>query len=205
MRLLLVVDGLDGCGKDTHATRLTRLLEADGHRVVLMSHPSDRWLGRMSKKALEGSGHAPRIVATVFYTLDVLASVSAYKRASEGTFIFVRYLLGTAYLPRRLAPAGYGLFRKILPFPDLALFIDIDPSVALKRIEARDHRREMFETIEKLRSVRAVAKALTQDEWVTVDNSEDGEAPFDEVARVLKERHILRQAPVSSAASPEST
>jgi dTMP kinase len=203
VKLLIVVDGLDGCGKDAHARRLTDLLEADGHRVVLMSHPSDRWFGRISKKALEGSGHVSRAIATLFYTLDVLASVSRFHRAEDGTFVFVRYLLGTAYLPRRLAPTGYGLFRKLLPFPDLALFIDIDPAVALRRIEMRDHKREMFETIEKLRSVREVASTLTRAEWVTVDNSDDGEAPFKKVAEELLERKILRQPPESPTAPPE--
>ncbi len=192
MKRLVVIDGLDGCGKDTHATRMKQLMEADGHRVLVMSHPSGRRFGRLSKKALEGSGHAARALASIFYTMDVLGSVARYNRMDEGTVIFVRYLLGTAYLPKRFAPAGYRVFRNLLPFPDLALFIDIDPVVALRRIEQRDHRREMFETREKLESVRQVAKNLTADEWVTIDNSEDGEGPFLELARVLRARAILQ-------------
>jgi len=102
--------------------------------------------------------------------------------------IFVRYLLGSAYLPERLAPTGYELFRRVLPFPDLALFIDIEPEVAKRRISLRGHRHEMFETVEKLSSVRKVAKSLVADEWVTRDNSEDGENPFKETERVLNDR-----------------
>lgn len=192
MKRLIVVDGLDGCGKDTHATRMARLIEAEGQRVSLASHPSGGRLGRLAKKALQGSGHVPRALATVFYTMDVLRSVARYNRASDGTFIFVRYLLGTAYLPSGLAPAGYRLFRNLLPFPDLAVFIDIEPSVALRRIEARDHRHEMFETIEKLESVRSVAKGLTADGWTVVDNSEDGEAPFCRLAEVLVAKGYLK-------------
>jgi len=192
VKRLVVIDGLDGCGKDTHAARMKQLMEADGQKVLVVSHPSGRRFGRLSKNALEGSGHAARALATVFYTIDVLGSVARYSRMREGTVIFVRYLLGTAYLPKRLAPAGYRIFRNLLPFPDLALFIDIDPSVALRRIEQRDHRREMFETKEKLESVRRVAKNLTADEWITIDNSEDGEVPFAELARVLREKGIVR-------------
>lgn len=188
MKRLIVVDGLDGCGKDTHARRMVRILEEDGQRVFVVSHPSGRLFGRLSKRMLEGSGHLPRALATLFYTLDVLGSVSRYHRAEDGTFVFVRYLLGTAYLPRQLAPAGYRLFRKLLPFPDIAVFIDIEPSVALRRIEMRDHKREMFETLEKLESVRSVARALTAEEWVVIDNTEDGEAPFERAAEVLFSR-----------------
>ena len=201
-RRLVVVDGLDGCGKDTHANRMRQLMEADGQREVMVSHPSDRLFGVLSKRALEGSGHVSRALATIFYTLDVLGSVARFNRSRDGTHIFVRYLLGTAYLPRRLAPVGYRLFRKLLPFPDIAIFIDIEPSVALRRIEQRDHKREMFETMEKLQSVREIAKALTMDEWVVVDNSEDGEGPFVKAQFLLAQKGLLDARPVVSPSTP---
>lgn len=200
----MVVDGLDGCGKDAHAKRMKELLEADGQRVVVVSHPSDRRLGRLSKSALQRSGHVPRALATAFYTLDVLGSLSRFRRSDDGTFVFVRYLLGAAYLPERFAPAGYRLIRNLFPFPDLAMFIDIEPSVALRRIELRDHRREMFETLEKLESVRRVAKALTAHEWVVIDNSEDGEAPFDRAAEALVSAGLVRPQ-ARARVSPRST
>ena len=188
----VVVDGLDGCGKDSHALRIRRLLESHGERVELISHPSDRLFGRLSKRALQGSGAADRLLATVFFTADVLSSVRRMKRrGDEGTVIFVRYLLGAAYLPERLAPAGYKFFRKLLPFPDLALFIDIDPDVALRRIAARGHRSEMFETRERLERVRAVAKGLVSAEWSTVDNSVDGDEPFATTERLVTQKFGL--------------
>jgi dTMP kinase len=190
-----VVDGLDGCGKDTHALRIKRLLEDQGDRVVVVSHPSKRFLGRLSKRALEGTGPVARTFATLFYTADVLSSVRWLKKQrGEGTVIFVRYLLGTAYLPESLAPVGYGLFRRLLPFPDLALFIDIEPEVARRRIASRGHRPEMFETHDKLVAVRKVARALTAREWVIIDNSVDGERPFEDVRRILRARSILGPA-----------
>lgn len=188
---LIVVDGLDGCGKDTHAERIRRLIEESGEKVTLVSHPSQHLLGRLSKRSLERSGGAARLFATLFFTADVLLSVRRYKVRGEGTTIFVRYLLGTAYLPERLAPLGYRFFRGLLPFPDLAFFIDIDPAVAARRIADRGHRPEMFETREKLEAVRRVAKRLVSDEWVTIDNSEDGERPFKDVECALRERSVL--------------
>ena len=131
---------------------------------------------------------AARLFATLFFTADVLVSVRWYKKQRNGTVIFVRYLLGTAYLPERFAGVGYRLFRKLLPFTELAFFIDIDPEVARKRILARGHRPEMCETAEKLAQVRAVAKRLTAKEWIVIDNSEDGERPFRDAETKLKER-----------------
>lgn len=188
----IVIDGLDGCGKDTHASRIKTLLESEGKTVTIISHPSGRLFGRVSKRFLQESGPLARLFTTLFFTADVLVSVRGLKRANHRTTILVRYLLGTAYLPRVLAPMGYDVLRKVLPFPDIAIFIDIEPEVALKRIAGRGHAREMFETPEKLASVRMIAKSLVAKEWVTIDNSEEGEGPFKELEKVLRERSILR-------------
>jgi len=187
----IAVDGLDGCGKDTHASRIKRLLEERGERATIISHPSSRRLGRLAKRSLQGKGKLARLGATLFYIADVLVSVRWLKRQDEGTVIFVRYLMGAAYLPKTLAPIGYGFFRNLLRFPDLAIFIDIEPEVALRRIQMRDHTREMFEDLEKLRSVREVAKSLLADEWVVIDNSIDGEAPFERLEEVLRSKGII--------------
>ncbi len=190
----IVVDGLDGCGKDTHAENIKRLLELQGERVSIVSHPSARLFGRMSKRFLQGEGPPARLFATLFFIADVLASVRRLKSRASGTTIFVRYLLGTAYLPAALAPYGYVAFRNLLPKPDLAIFIDIDPQVAIRRIRARGHAPEMFETPERLASVRRVARRLVADDWIVVDNSEDGRGPFLEVEKKLVERSFLRSA-----------
>jgi dTMP kinase len=191
---LIVVDGLDGCGKNAHADSIRRLLEGQGEEVTVVSHPSRRLFGRLSKKFLEDSGAGARLFATLFFTLDVLMSVRWYEKQRTGNVIFVRYLLGTAYLPESLAPIGYRLFRNLLPFPDIALFIDIEPEVARQRIASRGHAPEMFETSEKLTATRRVARSLVAEEWVTIDNSEDGERPFKEVEAILRERSILGPA-----------
>jgi len=158
--------------------------------VTVISHPSGRRFGRISKASLQSSGKVARLWATLFYIADILVSVKGLRK-QKGTIIFVRYLIGAAYLPKPLAPYGYRLFRNLLPFPDVALFIDIDPKVAIRRIEERDHTREMFETEEKLIEVREVAKSLLSGEWLIIDNSIDGEEPFREVERILHERSIL--------------
>jgi dTMP kinase len=188
---LIAVDGLDGSGKNAHAENIRRLLKGQGEEVTIISHPSKRLFGRLSKRFLENSGAGARLFATLFFTLDVLTSVRWYRRQKTGNVIFVRYLLGTAYLPESLAPVGYRLFRKLLPFPDIALFIDIEPEVARRRISSRGHAPEMFETPEKLTATRRVAKSLVAQEWVTVDNSEDGERPFREVEAMLRQRSVL--------------
>ncbi|HUS56858.1 MAG TPA: hypothetical protein VMY17_02435, partial [Thermoplasmata archaeon] len=74
-----------------------------------------------------------------------------------------------------------------LPFPDLPLFIDIQPEKAIRRIDERDHRREMFETLSKLREIRLVTLRIVDDDWRVVDNTEDGDGPFMVTERIVLE------------------
>jgi len=48
--------------------------------------------------------------------------------------------------------------------------------------------------------VRRIAKTLTAQEWVTIDNSEEGERPFKELERVLRERWFCQ---ISGGEVPE--
>ncbi len=144
-----------------------------GKTTHMVSHPSDRLFGRISREALQGRGPLKKIIAALFYILDVLVSVSKLRRlrGKYQTIVFVRYLLGTAYLPSSLAPMGYEFFCKILPVPRRLLLVDIDPEVALARISSRDDGREMFEDFDSLVRVRNKVMGLATEGWEIVDNS----------------------------------
>ena len=59
---LVIVDGLDGVGKDTHALLIKKRYREMGERVVIRSHPeSDNFYGLQAKKALLGKGKVNRI------------------------------------------------------------------------------------------------------------------------------------------------
>ena len=106
---LIIVDGLDAVGKDTHAKLIYDRYKNRGEKVIIRSHPTaDNFFGRKAKKALTGEGKIDKLLASFYYMLDVLRSVKKYyKPDTPGTLIMVRYLIGTAYLPERLAKNGY--------------------------------------------------------------------------------------------------
>jgi len=162
---LIIVDGLDGVGKDTHAQLIKERYEKKGETVVLRSHPeSDNMYGRNAKKALLGHGKINRLKASLFYALDVMHSLRRYHRKPTcDTLIMVRYLLGTAYLPKRLARVGYHFFEKLVPTSPYMFFLDATPQELVERIKRRSET-EMFETLESFLKVRAKALDLVK-EW----------------------------------------
>ena len=63
----IIIDGLDGVGKDTHAHLIKDFYLKKGEKVVIRSHPeSDNFFGRKAKKALLGKGKIDKIKAAVF-------------------------------------------------------------------------------------------------------------------------------------------
>jgi dTMP kinase len=169
----IVVDGIDGSGKSTYAELIKEYYRSRGDRVVIHIHPSPGIAGRITRRALESSGKAMHIVASLFFIIDVLCSLRMLKKESKrfDTVIFVRYIMATAYLPDRLAPLGYTFISKLLPVPERLLLIDIDPTIANQRISSRAEKKEMFEDPANLRKARDKLLALASSDWKVIDNS----------------------------------
>jgi dTMP kinase len=183
----LVIDGLDGSGKDTQAFRLRDYLAAKGEHVVVRIHPSqDNAFGRISKKALMKGGKVQRIVATLFYGLDVVRSILMYCHG-DGTVIFVRYTMACAYLPHQLIKPVYAIVNTVLPKSDEMFFLDVTPQEALRRVKARGEAEEMFETLPHMEKARARAMLIAGN-WKIVDGNPAPDVVFKNVLDVLSRR-----------------
>jgi dTMP kinase len=165
----IVIDGLDGVGKDTHAQIIKNKYLESGQSVILRSHPEkDNYYGRKAKKALLGKGKINKISASIYYTFDVIRSVRMYHGKADNV-IFVRYLFGVAYLPLPLAKLLYKFFSIALPTSNYMFFLDLEPEKALKRISQRDDQ-EMFENLEDLFKVREKVLKLSKG-WKVINTS----------------------------------
>jgi dTMP kinase len=182
---LIIVDGLDGVGKDTHAQLIKERYEKRGENVVVRSHPeSDNFFGRTAKKALLGQGKINQLKASLFYALDVMHSLRQYYRKPKyDTLIMVRYLMGTAYLPKRLTKIGYRFFEKLVPTSKYMFFLDAKPEELVERIKQRSET-EMFETQEAFLKVRAKALNLTQG-WYIINTGQSIEQTYSAIEKVL--------------------
>ena len=165
----IVIDGLDGVGKDTHAQMIMKKYLDAGQSVILRSHPeNDNIYGQKAKKALLGTGKYNKIKASVYYGLDVIRSVRMYHGKADNV-IFVRYLFGVAYLPLPLAKLLYKFFSTILPTSNYMFFLDLEPEEALKRVLKREDQ-EMFENLEDLFKVREKVLKLSRG-WKVISTS----------------------------------
>lgn len=182
------MDGLDGCGKSTVADTIRRELESRGRRVLLMEHPNRNLLvGRLERAFLEGNTKVHVVMSTILYIMDVLHSLT-YVRGPWGKgyddIVFVRYSMAAAYLPDSLTELAYDVICRVLPTPDVRILVDIDPDVAMSRIMSRGENLEIFETDERLRTVRGRMLRIA-DGWQLVDNSNGMDSMVEQVRRIM--------------------
>ncbi|MCQ2086230.1 MAG: deoxynucleoside kinase [archaeon] len=168
-----VVDGVDGSGKSTIANIIQEKLALCRRRVLVSTHPDSSCLsGRMTSAFLYKDTRIAAVISTIFYVVNILRSLHIKKKLSKkyDDFIFVRYDLAVAYIPERIMCFAYKVILSVLDIPDVRIFVDISPEVAMSRIIGRGNKLEMFETLERLTKVRKKMLSIARN-WVIIDNS----------------------------------
>ncbi len=201
MGKLIVIEGLDGCGKSTQLELLPKALKEkniDCKSVSFPDYSSDS--SALVKMYLGGRfgtkpGDVNAYAASVFYSVDRYAS---YKEVwgefyeSGGTVVSGRYTTSnaihqTSKLPREQWEDFLNWlydfeYNKIgIPKPDKVIFLDMPVEVSQKllsnRYEGDEEKKDIHESdIEYLNNCRKAAK-FTADYsgWTTIPCSENGE------------------------------
>jgi dTMP kinase len=171
---LVIIDGLDGCGKSTQANIMSQSIQKMKKTACLRVHPeTDNWFGLQARRFLYSEGKSAHFASALFYMIDVIRSIFLYSWRRSDYVIFVRYLMGTAYLPSPLDTVAYNFFASWVPMSNNMFFLDVNPKEAASRIAKNRRRIEMFENLNALRKIRAKALALTRFNcWTIIDSNE---------------------------------
>lgn len=154
---LIVIDGGDGCGKNTQTLKLVERLEKEGKHVKYLTFPDyNKNTSIFVKKYLNGDfGSREEVkpqVASLFFALDRYATINEWKSIFEDPEMIVicdRYVTSNmlyqmvryenndqqlAFL-RWLETTEYELLD--LPAPDITLFLTLPLSVRKEMLETR--------------------------------------------------------------------
>jgi thymidylate kinase len=166
-----VVEGIDASGKTTQALRLRDRLEEEGYTVYTRFHPAgDNWAGVRARRFLLAEGRSAHFASAMFYIVDVLRSVILTPWKDYDYVVYVRYLMGTAYLPPPLGRFAYHFFAAFLPKPKQTIFLKVSPTEAHRRIVQGRDQTEMFESPEQLEKISSRALALARSNgWAIVE------------------------------------
>jgi dTMP kinase len=146
--------------------------------VLMRVHPeNDNWFGKKARQFLFSTGKSAHFASALFYMIDVIRSIFLYSWRKYDFVIFVRYLMGTAYLPPPLHVVGYNFFSAMVPKSKNMFFLDVDPRTAAARIRENRSDIEMFENLSDLEKIRGKALSLTRfDSWIIIDSNQPAEA-----------------------------
>lgn len=171
--LFIVLEGIDGSGKDTLLKYISNELKELGHHVVETAEPSSDSVGTFLKRyAGRNEKRLPAETEALLYAADRYEHVKNVitPALTRGNIVIsIRYLYSTlAYQ----GAAGVDLdwireMNRFAPRPDLAVLLDILPEFSLHRLKRR---RSIFESADYLRKVRDIYLQLVRDgELVKVD------------------------------------
>lgn len=182
---LICIEGLDASGKTTQARLLTDFLRSRGYKVLHTTEPTTSPIGRLIKeRVLRGAVRPPPVVEALLFAADRLQHVrDVIKPALNRGYIVIsdRYVYSSlAYQ----GAAGLSLdwirgINRFAPKPDLAIYLDVDPETAMKRIKRE---RTLMENLEVQRGVRSIyLKLVESGELVLVDGERNVEEVFKDV------------------------
>lgn len=155
---LIVLEGIDGCGKSAVGKRLYEHLTSKGIKCVLYHEPSDSYWGKIIKKRLSIGEIIPTDEQLFLFLLDRASDVTnrIVPTLNSGTTIILdRYYYSTAayQTQKGLSPKeilSLNILHLNFPKPDLTIWLRIQPDVALERIKERDIPLTQFEALEIL-------------------------------------------------------
>lgn len=184
MGFLIVIDGLDGSGKNTQSKRLFEALSAEGKNVRLVSFPDyESPACQPVKMYLSGAfGSDPESVnsyaASTFFAVDRFASfrLDWKKDYDDGAIVIAnRYTTANAiHQLTKLPPEEHDAFlswlydfefcKLGLPAPDLTLLLQVPVEKSLELIDHRGEEKDIHENREHLKKA-AVAAQTCVEKW----------------------------------------
>lgn len=182
MGKLIVIDGLDGSGKNTQTKALLKRLEGQGIPAKMVSFPDyDSSSSALVKLYLNGDfGTDPESVncyaASSFYAVDRFASfrLNWQKDYEEGTVILAnRYTTANAIHQLAKLPEGehraflnwlwdFEFVKLGLPAPTRTILLELPVEKSLELIEVRGEKKDIHENRAHLEKARTAALAAAE-------------------------------------------
>jgi dTMP kinase len=161
----IVFEGIDGSGKSTTMSLLEGNLSSRyGNHFLCEEEPTHNSVGQIFHQLMTGDLPFDNEVAAGFISMDrydhiVNPNRGLLKKINEGkTVLESRYTYSTlAYnmsdVSRDYLVYLHNKYNQILK-PDIIIYLDIDPELALERLSRRNRSEEVFEKLDTLKQIR---------------------------------------------------
>ena len=188
--VFICIEGLDGCGKTTQAKLLAKKLRKS-HNAVYTAEPSRGKIGTfIRERCLYGEKRLSSVIEALLFAADRIEHVEneVLPALNQGKLVISDRYLYSSLAYQGAAGLSLEWIEKINEHalkPDLAIFIDVDPKTAMRRLKLKKSVMENMETQQKVRDV--YLKFVAKGELVRLDgNRAKNEVAANLLAFVLK-------------------
>lgn len=184
----IVLEGIDGSGTTTHSNKLANWIRSKNYEVVVTVEPSDGSIGKIIRNYLLFGGGSPAVHALLFAADRVEHTEKVIKPLiNEGVIVVSDRYVESSIVYQAAEGLNIEWIETINKFaiePDLTIFLDVDPEIALNR---KNRVKEKFENVEFLKEVRRIylERARVKD-YPVVDTNRPIEIVHEDIVRCVK-------------------
>ncbi|MEM4717323.1 MAG: dTMP kinase [Desulfurococcaceae archaeon] len=185
----IVLEGIDGSGKTTIANMMIDKLRSTGFNVVYTYEPTDHEIVTLMRTKY--NDYRDSFIDALTFALDRLLHLRTkiIPHLMKGFVVISdRYMYSSvAYQSAAGAPAEWVLeVNKWALKPDLAIYLDIEPEIAVMRRKGLHSRFPEFEELEFLRRVRSeYLKMVERGLLMYIDASRPLDSVYNDVEKIV--------------------
>lgn len=184
----IAFEGIDGSGKSTQVNLLKKRLQSEKIKYYSTCEPTDSPIGSLIHQIMTGRVLSDNKVVAALFVADRLDHLlnptnGIYAKIMDGIsvisdrYYFSSYAYHSVDMPMEWVIEANSQSAEILR-PSVTVFIDVNPDHALKRLSEARFQPELFETRERLISVRekyfeAFEKLNNVENIVIIDGEKD--------------------------------
>jgi dTMP kinase len=184
----IVLEGIDGSGTTTHSNKLAKWIRSKNFEVVVTMEPSEGSIGKIIRNYLLFGGGSPAVHALLFAADRVEHTEKVIKPLLNRGVIVVsdRYVESSIVYQTAegLDIEWIETINKFAIEPDLTIFLDVEPKVALNR---KKRVKEKFENVEFLKEVRRIYLERARiKSYPVLDTSRPLEIVYEDLVRCVE-------------------
>lgn len=171
-----VFEGLDGSGKSTLSRQVFDRLSQQSVPAICFAEPTKYETGQFLRKFLRGEIELSEEdqIQAFLKDREVSLKKNILPSLAEGKIVLLdRYMYSTAAYQSGPDLTAQEILKRNLeqgfPQPDLLFYLDLDPELALARMEGRENAKERFESLEVLRKIRNSYESILPSSTIRLD------------------------------------